>query len=316
MRKLPDNEAIRNGTLPKKNRKDKYVGTMREFIISTETNCDLSAEFIKTNNICVIPHYYTVDEEVYGDGKELTNKEFYDKMRDKHKVGTMASNPAVIEEMFTAIAKEGKDIIHISFSSALSGGCGNVQMVSNQIMEAYPEMKIVVIDTLAASLGEGIMIKKALELKAEGKTIDETVSIIQDLCPHLNTLFTVDDLDYLYRGGRLSKTTAIVGSLVNIKPILKINEEGKLVAHSKVRGRNKSIQTLVSMMEEQLGSYKDKQLEIGIIHGDCENDALTLKKLVEEKFGYTNFMIEPIGPSIGAHSGPGTLGIVFLGDHR
>lgn len=316
MRKLPDNEAIRNGTLPKKNRKDKYVGTMKEFIISTETNCDLSAEFIKTNNICVIPHYYTVDEEVYGDGKELTNKEFYDKMRDKHKVGTMASNPAVIEEMFTAIAKEGKDIIHISFSSALSGGCGNVQMVSNQIMEAYPEMKIVVIDTLAASLGEGIMIKKALDLKAEGKTIDETVSIIQDLCPHLNTLFTVDDLDYLYRGGRLSKTTAIVGSLVNIKPILKINEEGKLVAHSKVRGRNKSIQALVSMMEEQLGSYKGKQLEIGIMHGDCENDALTLKKLVEEKFGYTNFMIEPIGPSIGAHSGPGTLGIVFLGDHR
>lgn len=289
---------------------------MREFIISTETNCDLSQEFIKNNNVLVIPHYYTVEEEVYGDGKELTNKEFYDKMREKHKVGTMASNPAVIEEMFTAVAKEGKDIIHISFSSALSGGCGNVQVVSNQIMEEYPDMKIVVIDTLGASLGEGILIKKALELKAEGKDIDETVSVISDLCPHVNTLFTVDNLDYLYRGGRLSKTTAVVGSLVNIKPILKVNEEGKLVAHSKVRGRNKSLQTLVSMMEESVGSFKDKQLEIGIIHGDCEEDALAMKKMIEEKLGYTNFIIEPIGPSIGAHSGPGTLGIVFLGDHR
>lgn len=289
---------------------------MREFIVSTETNCDLSQEFIKANNVCVIPHYYTVEEDVYGDGKELTNKEFYDKMREKHKVGTMASNPAVIEEMFTAIAKEGKDIIHISFSSALSGGCGNVQVVSNQIMEEYPDMKIVVIDTLGASLGEGIMIKKALDMKAEGKTLDETVATITDLCPHLNTLFTVDDLDYLYRGGRLSKTTAIVGALANIKPILKINEEGKLVAHSKVRGRKKSLQTLVDMMTAQLGSFKDKQLEIGIIHGDCEEDALALKALIEEKLGYTNFMIEPIGPSIGAHSGPGTIGIVFLGDNR
>ncbi|MCI5960144.1 MAG: DegV family protein [Lachnospiraceae bacterium] len=289
---------------------------MRDFIISTETNCDLSPAFIKENNICVIPHYYTVEEDVYGDGKELTNKEFYDKMREKHKVGTMASNPAVIDEMFTNIANEGKDILHISFSSALSGGCGNVQVVSNQIMEANPEMKIIVVDTLAASLGEAILIQKAVDLKAEGKTIEETAEIINELVPHLITLFTVDDLDYLYRGGRLSKTTAIVGSLVNIKPILRINEEGKLVAYSKVRGRNKSIQTLAAMMEDYLGDYKDKQLQIGIMHGDCEEDARALQRIIQEKYGYTDFFIEPIGPSIGAHSGPGTLGLVFLGDHR
>lgn len=169
---------------------------MKDFIISTETNCDLSPAFIKENNICVIPHYYTVEEDVYGDGRELTNKEFYDKMREKHKVGTMASNPAVIDEMFTNIANEGKDILHISFSSALSGGCGNVQVVSNQIMEANPEMKIIVVDTLAASLGEAILIQKALDLKAQGKTIEETAEIINELVPHLITLFTVDDLDY------------------------------------------------------------------------------------------------------------------------
>lgn len=289
---------------------------MREFIISTESNCDLPADYVKENQICVIPHYYTVEEEVYGDGRELSCREFYDEMRNLKKVGTMASNPAVIEEKFTAYAKEGKDVLHISFSSALSGGCGNVQMVSKQVMEAYPDMNIIVVDTLSASLGEAILIMKALEMKKEGKTMDETAKAITELAPHVCTLFTVDDLNYLYRGGRLSKTTAVVGSLVNIKPILRINEEGKLVALSKTRGRNKSLQAMADMMEERLGSFRDRQITIGIIHGDCEEDALNLKKIVEEKYGYHDFFIQPIGPSIGAHSGPGTVGLVFLGDHR
>lgn len=289
---------------------------MREFIISTESNCDLPADYVKENQICVIPHYYTVEEEVYGDGRELSCREFYDEMRNLKKVGTMASNPAVIEEKFTAYAKEGKDVLHISFSSALSGGCGNVQMVSKQVMEAYPDMNIIVVDTLSASLGEAILIMKALEMKKEGKTMDETAKAITELAPHVCTLFTVDDLNYLYRGGRLSKTTAVVGSLVNIKPILRINEEGKLVALSKTRGRNKSLQAMADMMEERLGSFRDRQITIGIIHGDCEEDALNLKKIVGEKYGYHDFFIQPIGPSIGAHSGPGTVGLVFLGDHR
>lgn len=289
---------------------------MRDFIISTESNCDLSPDFIAQNEICVIPHYYTVDEEVYGDGKELSCKEFYDEMRNLKKVGTMASNPAVIEDMFTAYAKENKDILHISFSSALSGGCGNVQMVSKQIMEEYKQMNIIVIDTLAASLGEGILIMKALEMKKAGKSLEETAKAIEELVPHVCTLFTVDDLNYLYRGGRLSKTSAVVGTLVNLKPILRINEEGKLVALSKTRGRNKSLQVIANMMGDLLGSFCDKQIVIGIIHGDCEDDALYLKKLIVEKYGYSDFLILPIGPSIGAHSGPGTVGLIFMGEHR
>lgn len=289
---------------------------MREFIISTESNCDLPADFITENEICVIPHYYTVEEEVYGDGKELSCKEFYDEMRNLKKVGTMASNPAVIEDKFTAYAKEGKDILHISFSSALSGGCGNVQMVSRQVMEEYDQMNIIVVDTLAASLGEGILIMKALEMKKAGKSLEETAKAIEELVPHVCTLFTVDDLNYLYRGGRLSKTSAVVGTLVNLKPILRVNEEGKLVALSKTRGRNKSLQTITNLMEDLLGSFRDKQIVIGIIHGDCEEDALYLKKLIEDKYGYHDFMIQPIGPSIGAHSGPGTVGLIFLGEHR
>ncbi len=289
---------------------------MREFIISTESNCDLPADYVTENNICVIPHYYTVDEEVYGDGRELSCKEFYDEMRNLKKVGTMASNPAVIEEKFTTYAKEGKDILHISFSSALSGGCGNIQMAAKQIMEEYPDMHIIVVDTLAASLGEALMIMKALELKKAGRSLEETAQSIEELVPHICTLFTVDDLNYLYRGGRLSKTTAVVGTLVNIKPILRIDEEGRLVALSKTRGRNKSLQLMTNMMEEHLGSFRDRQITIGIIHGDCEEDALNLKKMIEEKYGYHDFYIQPIGPSIGAHSGPGTVGLIFLGDHR
>lgn len=289
---------------------------MRNFVITTESNNDLPASYVKENQITIIPHYYTVEEEVYGDGKELTCKEFYDEMRNLKKVGTMASNPAVIEEKFSAHAKAGKDILHISFSSALSGGYGNVQMVANQITEEYPETKIVVIDTLSASLGEGILIMKAVEMKKQGKTLEETVQAIKELIPHLGILFTVDDLNYLYRGGRLSKTSAVVGTLVNLKPILRVNEEGKLVALAKTRGRNKSLQNMANLMGERLGEYRDKQIVIGIIHGDCEEDARYLKKLIEEQYGYHDFLISPIGPSIGAHSGPGTVGLVFLGDHR
>lgn len=289
---------------------------MREFIISTESNCDLSEDYIKENDICVIPHYYTVDEEVFGDGKELTCKEFYDEMRNLKKVGTMASNPAVIEEKFSAYTKEGKDILHISFSSALSGGCGNVQMVSAQIMEEFSDTKIIVVDTLAASLGEGLLIMKAVQMKKEGRTLTETAKAVEELVPHICTLFTVDDLNYLYRGGRLSKTSAVVGTLVNLKPILRVNEEGRLVALSKTRGRNKSLQTMANLMDEYLGEFRDKQFTIGLIHGDCEEDALYLQKIIEEKYGYNNFLIRPIGPSIGAHSGPGTVGLIFLGDHR
>ena len=241
---------------------------MREFIISTESNCDLSEDYIKENDICVIPHYYTVDEEVFGDGKELTCKEFYDEMRNLKKVGTMASNPAVIEEKFSAYAKEGKDILHISFSSALSGGCGNVQMVSAQIMEEFSDTKIIVVDTLAASLGEGLLIMKAVQMKKEGRTLTETAKAVEELVPHICTLFTVDDLNYLYRGGRLSKTSAVVGTLVNLKPILRVNEEGRLVALSKTRGRNKSLQTMANLMDEYLGELRDKQFTIGLIHGD------------------------------------------------
>ena len=290
---------------------------MRDFIISTESNSDMSEEFIIKNNILVIPHYYNVEEKTYGEeGNLLTIKEFYDEMRAGKKVGTAASNPAVILEEFTKIAKEGKDILHISFSSALSGGYQNIVNGANEVMEEFPDCKILVVDTLSASLGEGMMMQLALNLKAEGKDIETVFNEVNEMTKHVSIQFTVDDLDYLYRGGRLSKTSAVMGNVINLKPVLHINDEGKLVAIAKVRGRKKSLSAMISNMEAKIGSFKDKQIFIGILHGDCEEDAKMLRDMVVEKFGYDNFLIEPIGPSIGAHSGPGTLGLVFLGDER
>lgn len=287
---------------------------MREFIITTDSNSDMDPVYLADNEVGVIPHYYTVEEEVYGDGRELSNHEFYDAMRAGKKTTTMASNPAVILEKFEAYAKQGKDILHISFSSELSCAYNNIVNCANEIMESYPEMKIIVIDTLSASLGEGIMIRKAVEMKKEGKSLEETADWTREYCPYINVQFTVDNLDYLYRGGRLSKSSALLGTVINIKPILYVNKEGKLVALSKVRGRKKSLTTLVDNMEERLGEFRDKQIFVGVVHGDCEEDARYIANMITERFGYTDIVIRPIGPSIGAHSGPGTIGIVFMGD--
>ena len=289
---------------------------MRDFVISTETNSDMSQEFLKSNDILVIPHYYNVEEDMYGDGNELTIVEFYNEMRAGKKAGTAASNPAVIEERFTEVAKAGKDILHISFSSQLSCGCQNIINGGNAIKEDYPDFNIEVVDTLSGTLGEGMILQMAVELKKEGKTMAEVAQALREAVTHLNVLLTVDDLDTLYRGGRLSKTSAIVGGVIGIKPIIAINAEGKLAATGKARGRKKAFSMLLETMENNMGSYKDKQVFVGIAHGDAEEDALVLKKMIEEKFGIDKFVIEPIGPSIGAHTGPGAIGLAFLGDVR
>ncbi|HIT89084.1 MAG TPA: DegV family protein [Candidatus Merdenecus merdavium] len=289
---------------------------MREFIISTESNADLPEEFIDCNHILVIPHYYSIEEKIYGDGEELTTHEFYEEMRNKKKVATMASNPAVILDKFKQCAKEGKDILHISFSSSLSAGYSNIVMGAREIMEEYPQMSIRVIDTLSASFGEMLMILKAIECQSKGMTLNETADEIETLVPHICIQCTVDDLNHLYRGGRLSRTTAILGTIAAVKPILFVDQEGKLAVLDKVRGRKKSFMALIDHMEKRLGSFKDHQIAVGIVHGDCEEDAVYVKELIYKKFGYDHIMIRPIGPSIGAHSGPGTIGVVYLGESR
>ena len=289
---------------------------MREFIITTDSNCDMDPEFLVENKVGVIPHYYTVDEEMYGDDRELTIRQFYDALREGKKSVTKASNPDIIRKRFGEYAEQGKDILHISFSSALSPAYDNIVNGANEIMAEYPEMKIIVIDTLSASLGEGIIISKAIEMKREGKSLEETAEWAQENIPHLNIQFTVDDLNFLYRGGRLSRSSAILGTVIDIKPILYVNREGELVPLDKVRGRKKVLMTMVDNMAERLGEYKDKQVFIGVVHGDCEMDARYVANMITERFGYTDIVIRPIGPSIGVHTGPGAVALIFLGDEK
>ena len=171
-------------------------------------------------------------------------------------------------------------------------------------------------DSLSATLGQGLLVYKAVQLKEAGKNLDEIAAWLEENKYHLVHNFTVDDLFHLHRGGRLSKTAAIVGTMINLKPVLHVDDEGHLVMLSKVRGRKKSLIGLVDCMEKQLGDWKDKNDIIFISHGDCPDDAQFVADLIKERFGYENFMIDYIGATIGAHSGPGTVALFYMGDHR
>ncbi len=289
---------------------------MKEFVITADSNCDLPIDYIKEKNIGIIPHYYALDDITYGDELHLTPKEFYDKMREGQMPTTMASNPEVIRRTFLNYINQGYDILHISFSSALSGGCSNVMAGAREICEENPEAKIIVIDTLNASLGEGMFVMKAVQMKEEGKTIDEIASWLEEHKMEFCVRFTVDDLFHLQRGGRISKTTAIIGSVMSIKPILRINEEGRLVPYSTARGRKKSLTAILNDMLESMGKYKDDHDIICIAHGDAPEDAEYLAKLVKEKLPHKQTVINTISPSIGSHSGPGAIGLCFMGEKR
>ncbi len=289
---------------------------MNTFVITADSNSDLLDEYIKEKQIGIIPHYYDLEGITYGDEINLTPKEFYDKMRSGIMPTTMASNPEVIRRTFLSYIDQGFDVLHISFSSALSGGCSNVVSGANEILEENPNAKIIVIDTLNASMGEGLFVMKAVQLREEGKSIEVTASWLEEHKQDFCVRFTVDDLFHLHRGGRISKTTAVIGSMINIKPILFVNSEGQLVAQSSARGRKKSLTTICNDMLDCMGKYRESDDAICIAHGDALEDALYLKELILEKLPGRQIIINYVSPSIGAHSGPGAIGLCFMGEKR
>lgn len=289
---------------------------MPDYVITTDSNSDVLPEFVKANQLTIIPQYYAFGDTVYGDELNMEPHDFYETMRNGELPKSMANNPAVIREKFEQILKEGKNILHIAFSSALSGSCSTVIMISNELMEQYPERKILVFDSLNASLGEGVSVYRAVELQKAGKDMEEVYDVLMEERDHVNVSFTVDDLNHLQRGGRVSKTTAVVGSLVNIKPILTVTASGELKADGTVRGRKKSLKTLVTRMEASLdlNSYgKDRM--VAVIHGDCLEDARSVTDMVKS-LGFTNVVINDVSPSIGTHAGPGVVGLVFYGKQK
>ena len=260
---------------------------------------------------------YTLEGTSYTWEKPMPVKDFYDKMRAGSLPTTSQANPEEAALLYESILKDNDvDILHIAFSSGLSGSFNSCRIAAADVCEKYPDHRIVVVDSLAATLGQGLLVYKAVQLKEAGKSLDEVAAWVEENKYHLVHNFTVDDLFHLHRGGRLSKTAAIVGTMINLKPVLHVDDEGHLVMLSKVRGRKKSLTGLVDCMEKQLGDWKDKNDIIFISHGDCPEDAQFVADLIKERFGYENFMIDYIGATIGAHSGPGTVALFYLGDHR
>ena len=289
---------------------------MGQFKIVTDINADLPASYLEEHEIEVMYLSYTIDQNTYSRGKELDYKEFYRLMREGKMPTTSQVNPDEAKRVFLEAMKDSSEILCLSFSSGLSGTYNSARIAAEEMLEEYPNLKIRVVDSKCASLGEGLFVHKAVTMRAEGKSMVETADWLEENISHFVHIFTVDDLNHLYRGGRVSKTAAVIGTMVNIKPILHVDDEGHLVPIGKVRGRKKSLHELVYYMEKKVGNYLSNNDIIFISHGDCLEDANFVAECIKEKFGIDSFLIHNVGPTIGAHSGPGTMALFFIGESR
>ncbi len=289
---------------------------MRPYVIMTDTTADLPESYIEEHQLEILSLNYMLEGIVYDRKNPLDVEEFYARMRSGSMPTTSQINPEQAKEAFASCMEAGNDVLYIAFSSGLSGTYNSACIAAAELEEegTYPDRKVVVVDSLSASLGEGLLVHKAVKLKEEGKTLEEVVAWTEKNRQNLCHNFTVDDLFHLHRGGRVSKATAILGTMINIKPVLHVDDEGHLTAVDKVRGRKKSLTTLVDRMEKQAEGFENP--EVFISHGDCLEDALFVEKLVRERFGTENFIINHVGPTIGAHSGPGTVALFFMGNPR
>lgn len=285
-----------------------------KYIISTDSTADLPASYVKEHELAVQFLSYAFGDEVYDINTQLDPHDFYERMRSGEMPTTNACIPDQVQESFEVYLKEGYDILHISFSSGLSASHNNARIAANELAEQYPDRKIVVIDSLCASLGQGLLVHYAVTMKEQGKSLEEVASWLEENKLHLCHQFTVDDLFHLHRGGRVSKATAILGTLINVKPVLHVDNEGHLTSVCNVRGRKKALLKLVEHMGEQIEGYKNDIIFIS--HGDCLEDAQFVAAQVKERFGIDNILIDYVSPTIGAHSGPGTVALFYLGKER
>lgn len=287
---------------------------MNEFVIVSDSTVDLPKEYLQSKQVPIISLSYIMDGVTYEEMDGLSHKDFFEKLRAGSLPTTSQINPEQAREALELFAKEGKDILYIGFSSGLSGSYNSVRMAAEDLKEEYPDINIITIDSLCACMGEGLLLYKALELKEHGMSMEEIAKWVEANKLHICHNVTVDDLNHLHRGGRISKTTAVVGSMIKIKPIIHMSDEGKLVVIGKERGRKKSLVSIVDRMEKQMQGY-DNDI-VMITHGDCIEDAEFVKKQVEERFGIHNVMINGIGSVIGSHTGAGVVAVFFMGDKR
>ena len=287
---------------------------MRDYIITVNSTVDTGKEWLKERNVPVIPLKYTIDGQEYTDMYGLSDKEFFQKLREDKMSVTSQINPEEAKEMLEPYVKEGKDVLHLAFSSALSGTCNSMKIAAEELQEEYPEAKVIVVDTLCACMGEAMLLYYALKQKEAGKTIEEVAQWVEENKLHVCHNVTVDDLFHLHRGGRVSKTAAVLGTMVKVKPIIHMDDNGALQVIGKERGRKKSLHKIVDMAVERSKGW-DNEI-IMITHGDCLEDAEYVAKLVREKMGVENVFIHNIGTVIGSHTGPGVVATFCMGNKR
>ncbi len=286
---------------------------MNEFVILTDAAGDLPVGLAESMGVTVIPLEVNMEDNLKL-SDEIDIKEFYTYLRAKHGAKTSAINMDTFTNYFKPLVESGKDVLYIAFSSGLSGTYMAAKNASEELMEEYPDSKIVVVDSLCASLGQGLMVKLAVDKKNEGADIDSVAAFVEETKLHLCHWFTVEDLFFLKRGGRVSAATAVVGTMLQIKPVLHVDNEGKLISMDKVRGRQGSIKALLDKMKAT--ATEPAKQTVYISHGDCYDDAKKLADMITEELGTTDILISEIGPVVGAHSGPGTVALFFLGTER
>ncbi len=286
-----------------------------DYVIFTDSCCDVRPEILERWGVPYANMTFTFEgeEKEYID-TDITNKVFYDRMRHGAHAKTAAINTASFVRAFTPILEEGKDILYIAFSSGLSTTINSAHMAAEELKESYPDCKIRIVDTLAASAGGGLMVYMAVNKKKEGATMEENAAYLESLVPQHCIWFIVDDLEYLKRGGRVSPLVAFAGGILGIKPVLQMDSEGHLIKVSTARGRKKAIEALADKYAEL--SYEEKNTPIFISHADCEEDAKLLVDMLEQRHGAKVTLLTEIGPVIGSHCGPGTIALFFIGAHR
>ena len=289
---------------------------MSQYRIMTDSSCDLPAALAAELELTVLPLTVTIDEKSYTnylDEREITFKDCYAALRDGREAKTAAANVDSFEQAMEPILQAGEDILYLGFSSALSSTYNAGALAAEQLAEKYPDRKILTVDTLSASMGQGLLVYLTVQQKRAGATIEDARDFAEKNKFHLCHWFTVDDLHHLRRGGRVSATSAVLGTVLNIKPVLHMDNEGRLIFMEKVRGRRASIKRMLEKMRET-AIEPEKQI-VFMSHGDCIEDAEYLAGRIREEWN-VEVVINYVGPVIGSHSGPGTLALFFLGTER
>lgn len=287
------------------------------FVLMTDSSANLTTEIIEKFNIEIIPMIFLINDveyRSYKKGENVDIKQYYDMMRNKEHIKTSLLSPETYDNAFRPFLESGHDILYIGFSSGLSGTYQSSKIAAQTLSEEFPERKIVAWDSLCASMGEGLMVYYAAKMREEGKTMEEILAWLDENRSRLCHWFTVDDLFFLKRGGRISGATAVIGSALGIKPVLHMDDNGKLVSVSKARGRKQAMNALIAKLEET--AIEPEKQTIFISHGDCLEDAEYIEAALRSKYGLDDIVINYIDPVIGSHSGPGTLAVFFIGTQR